>query len=60
MLVIKPRFNEKVYIGDDIVVEIYPKNNKIVLAIDAPDDIPIVREFAHKKQRSNADNKEQK
>ena len=43
MLVLTPKFDEEVHIGNDVTVKIYPKDGKILMAITAPKSLDIWR-----------------
>lgn len=45
MLILTRRSNERIFIGDDIVLSILAiEGNRVKLGIDAPKDVPILRE----------------
>ena len=45
MLILTRRSNEKVFIGDDVVVVVLGiENNRVKLGIEAPSDVTILRE----------------
>lgn len=45
MLILTRRSNEKVYIGDDVVLVVLGiENNRVKLGIEAPSDVTILRE----------------
>jgi carbon storage regulator len=45
VLILTRRSNERIFIGDDIVLSILAiEGNRVKLGIDAPKDVPILRE----------------
>lgn len=45
MLILARKLNEKIFIGDDIVLVVLSvENNRVKLGIEAPDDVTILRE----------------
>ena len=45
MLVLSRKQNQKIHIGDDITISVAElKGNQVLLGIDAPKDLPILRE----------------
>jgi len=45
MLILTRRTNEKIFIGDDIVLIVLGiENNRVKLGLDAPNEVPILRE----------------
>ncbi len=45
MLILTRRSNERIFIGDNIVLSILAiEGNRVKLGIDAPKDVPILRE----------------
>jgi len=45
MLILTRRANERIFIGDDIVLIVLGiENNRVKLGLDAPNEVPILRE----------------
>lgn len=52
MLVLSRKLMEKLYIGDDICVTVVRiESGQVRLGIDAPREIPIIRDELHRKAR---------
>lgn len=57
MLILTRRRNERIMIGDDIVITIVNMNCEVVrLGIDAPKEIPVHREEIYDKVQKEKDN----
>ena len=55
MLVLSRKIGEVLKVGDNITVMVTKiKGNKVLIGIDAPDDVRIVREDAKDKEQKNA------
>ena len=54
MLQITRRLGQSFKIGDDITITVIRDGKQVKLGIDAPKDVPVVRDDATKKERKEA------